>query len=119
MERAERQRARKRCAGLNPSSEKYEAVARLRKWWTEQGGSGKSLVSISNNTAGGRTRNLDTKPMTAGEMKLASNLVGETPEFYTVFARLTHVATQKAGENVPIYYMACPAKVVWNGRPTL
>ena len=54
--------------------------------------------------------------MTADEFKKASNLVGETPEYYTVFTRLMHVVTQKQGDPVPIFYKACQQKVDRNGR---
>merc|ERR1719487_2637740 len=55
--------------------------------------------------------------MNVEEMKRAANLVGDTPEFYSVMARLTHIQTQKQGDPIPIYYKACQTKMERNGRP--
>jgi len=82
-------------------------VERLQNWW-KQGGSSADLHSLSSTFVAGKGR--ATKELSLAEVREESQMVGASPEYYTVVARLRIVQTRKQGEKVPLYYLACPEK---------
>lgn len=98
-----------------PSSAGPPEAERLRAWWTSGGGAAARFKPLSTQASGG-VRVGGTKAMTLADIRRAADLVGDTPELYTVVCRLAQVQLRKGGEPQPLVYMACQ-EAKSNGKP--
>jgi len=85
---------------------KMDEVLRLQQWWSN-GGASQDMVSLSDPSAGGDSRQRNTTATTLAGLRVAAEKVSHEPELFSVVARLALVQTTKQGVSTPLHYMAC------------